>query len=83
MTTTNVSILKKDLASAIDRVIEYNETITINTKNGNAVLLSEDEYNSLIESAYLVSKKELIEKVKIGELEKLAALATYHPSEEW
>ena len=81
--TTNVSILRKDLFNSIDRVIEFNETITVNTKKGNAVIISEDEYNSLIETIYLISQKGLLEKIKKGELEKLEDMATYNPNEEW
>ena len=35
--------------------IEDNEIININTKIGNAILVSEDDYNSLIETLYLSS----------------------------
>lgn len=83
MNTTNISVLRKDLFNSIDRVIEYNEAITVNTKKGNAVIISEDEYNSLMETIYLISQKGLLDKIKKGEQEKLEDMATYNPNEEW
>ena len=37
----------------LDNIIKYNEPLNISTKNGNAIVLSEEEYNSLIETIYL------------------------------
>ena len=67
MPITNISVLRKDLFNSIDKVIEYNETITVNTKKGNAVIISEEEFNSMIETIYLVSQPGLLEKIKKGE----------------
>lgn len=33
----------------------YNDVININTKNGNAVVMSEEDYNALMETLYLTS----------------------------
>ena len=41
----------------------------MNTKNGNAVILSEEDYNSLMETLYLSSVPGLVEKIKEGESE--------------
>lgn len=49
----------------LEKTIKYNEPINISTKDGNAVLLSEEEYNGLMETLYLSSisgmKEEIIE----------------------
>lgn len=39
----------------LDSVIDFKEVVTITTKKGNAVLLSLDDYNSMIETAYINS----------------------------
>ena len=83
MPITNISVLRKDLFNAIDKVIEYNETITVNTKKGNAVIVSEEEYNSMLETIYLVSQQGLLEKIKKGEKEDIDSMTTYDPNEEW
>ena len=83
MPITNVSVLRKDLFNSIDNVIEYNERITVNTKKGNAVIISEEEFNSMIETIYLVSQPGLLEKIKKGEKEDIDSMTTYDPKEEW
>ena len=83
MPITNISVLRKDLFNSIDKVIEYNETITVNTKKGNAVIVSEEEYNSMLETIYLVSQPGLLEKKKKGEKEDIDSMTTYDPNEEW
>ena len=83
MPVTNVSVLRKDLFNSIDKVIEFNETITVNTKKGNAVIVSEEEYNSMLETIYLVSQPGLLEKIKKGEREDINSMTTYDPNEEW
>ena len=66
--TTNVNItnFRKDIYKLLENAIKYNEPINISTKNGNAIVLSEDDYNSLIETLYIESipnlKKELLER---------------------
>ena len=83
MAVTNISVLRKNLFSSIDNVIEYNDSITVSTKNGNAVIISEDEYNAMLETIYLVSQKGLVEKIKEGEKEDISKMSTYNPNEEW
>ena len=50
----------------LEQAIKYNEPINISTKDGNAVVLSEEDYNSLMESLYIVSipglKDEIIKR---------------------
>ena len=83
MAITNISVLRKNLFSSIDNVIEYNDSITVNTKNGNAVIISEAEYNAMLETIYLVSQKGLVDKIKEGEKENISEMSTYNPNEEW
>lgn len=83
MAVTNISVLRKNLFSSIDNVIEYNDSITVSTKNGNAVIISETEYNAMLETIYLVSQKGLVEKIKEGEKEDISKMSTYNPNEEW
>ena len=83
MPTTNISVLRKDLFNSIDKVIEFNETITVNTKKGNAVIISEEDYNSMLETIYLVSQPGLLEKIKKGEKEDIDSMTTYDSNEEW
>jgi PHD/YefM family antitoxin component YafN of YafNO toxin-antitoxin module len=83
MPTTNISVLRKDLFNSIDNVIEYNEIITVNTKKGNAIIISEEDYNALLETLALQSDSRVIKKIKDGEKENIDSMTTYNPNEEW
>ena len=83
MPTTNASVLRKNLFSSLENVIEFNEPIIVNTKNGNAVIISEEDYKSMQETIYLISQPGLVEKIKEGEKEDPSSMKEYNPDEEW
>lgn len=66
MINTNATNFRKQLFELIDQTINYNVPINISTKNGNAILISEEEYNNLKETLYLNSIPELTEKIIEG-----------------
>ena len=73
MTNTNATNLRKNLFSYLDSTIEYNDIINVNTKKGNVIIISESEYNGLLETLYLLSDpimKEKLEADKIYILKK-------------
>ena len=43
----------------LENTIKYNEPINISTKSGNAILLSEEEYNGIMATLELSSNAEL------------------------
>ena len=83
MSTTNVTELRKNLFNIIDNVIEYNDSVTVNTRKGNAVILSEEDYNGMVETIYLLSQNGLLNRIKEGEEEDPAKMAKYDPDEKW
>lgn len=66
MTTTTVTNFRKNLYSMVENAVKFNEPVNITTKDGNAVMISEEEYNSLIETLYLVSIPHMKEKLLEG-----------------
>ena len=68
MTNTNITTFRKDIYKMLENAIEYNEPITITTKKGNAIILSEEDYNNLMETLYISSipglKEDIIEGMK-------------------
>ena len=66
MINTNATNFRKQLFELLDQTIRFNEPVNINTKNGNAVLISESEYNSLMETLYLTSIPGMKEKLSEG-----------------
>ena len=64
MTNTNATNLRKNLFSYLESAIDYNDVINVNTKKGNAIIISEAEYNSLLETLYLLSDPTMKEKIE-------------------
>jgi PHD/YefM family antitoxin component YafN of YafNO toxin-antitoxin module len=83
MSVTSISTLRKNLFTSIENVVEYNDAITVSTKKGNAVIVSEEDYNAMLETIFLVSQKGLLKKIKEGEKEDISKMSTFNPNEEW
>ena len=68
MTNTNITNFRKNIYEMLETTIEYNEPINISTKKGNAVVLSEEDYNNLMETLYIMSvpglKDEILKRGK-------------------
>ena len=50
---TNVTKARAHLYDLLNMAIDDSEVINISTKHGNAVIINEADYNSLIETLYL------------------------------
>ena len=72
MKNTNITNFRKDIYELLEQTIKYNEPINISTKNGNAIVLSEEDYNNLMETLYISSIPGLKEDVMKGLKEPLA-----------
>ncbi len=76
MTVIQYSNARKNFRSLIDKVNDDSDVIIVTTKdNKNAVLLAEDDYNSMVESLYLISQpanarhsEESIQQLNAGKL---------------
>ncbi|NLW88881.1 MAG: type II toxin-antitoxin system Phd/YefM family antitoxin [Clostridiaceae bacterium] len=66
MTNTNATNLRKNLFEYLNSAIEFNDVINVNTKKGNAVILSEQEYNGMMETLYLCSIPGMKERLEKG-----------------
>jgi len=66
MLNTNVTNFRKDIFGLLEQTIKYNEPINISTKDGNAVLLSEEDYKGLMETLNLTSIPGMKEKIAEG-----------------
>lgn len=66
MTTTNITNFRKNAFNYVEQTIRYNEPLNISTKDGNAVLLSEEDYSGIMETLYLVSMPGMREKIMEG-----------------
>lgn len=67
MYNINISNARANLYNLVRMAIEDSELINLSTKEGNAIIISEADYNSLVETLYLSSdpnyKKTLIDGI--------------------
>ena len=66
MTTLNVTEARSKLYNLIDEASETHQPIVITGKRGNAVLLSEDDWNSINETLFLLSVPGMRESIRNG-----------------
>lgn len=83
MTSTNATNFRQNVFEYLNQAITNNDIINVNTKNGNAILISEDEYNSMLETLYLKSIPGMVESILEGKKEPLEECEKYNPEENW
>jgi PHD/YefM family antitoxin component YafN of YafNO toxin-antitoxin module len=66
MLNTNITNFRKNIFGMLEQTIKYNEPVNISTKDGNAVIISEEDYNGLMETLYLSSVPAMKEKIIEG-----------------
>ena len=62
MTVTTITNFRKNIYSMVENTVRFNEPVNITTRDGNAVMISEEEYLGLIETLYLSSDPGMKEK---------------------
>ena len=55
MLNMSITSFRKNIYNILEQTIKFNEPVNINTKEGNAVIISEKDYNGLMETLYLSS----------------------------
>ena len=65
MSTYNITNARENLYSIAEDVLN-NELVTITTKNGNLVVMSEADWEGVLETLYLMSDPEFEEDVREG-----------------
>lgn len=66
MSTINITNARKDLYNLVENVNLYHEPTTIVGKKGNAVLISEDDYQNLLETLFLNNIPDMVESIIEG-----------------
>ena len=76
MTTVNVTEARANLYKLIDDTSVSHEPVVITGKRGNAVLLAEDDWNSINETLNLLSVPGMRESILSGMRENLEDMST-------
>lgn len=66
MTSTNITNFRKNLFEYVNQAVSYNDIINVTTKDGNVIVMSEEEYNGLIETLALKSTPGMEERLEEG-----------------
>lgn len=66
MLNTNITNFRKNIFTLLEQTIKFNEPVNVSTKDGNAVIISEDDYNGLMETLYISSIPNMKEKIIEG-----------------
>ncbi len=72
MTVLNATEARSKLYTLIDETMETHQPILITGKRGNAVLVSEDDWNAISETLHLLSVPGMRESIKDGMKEDLS-----------
>lgn len=85
MNTINITSARQNLFKLVSDVnVGFNPITIVNTKGKNAVLISEDEWQSIQETLYLSSIPGYVEEInKIRNTENWQEAKEYNPDEEW
>ena len=81
MTSTTITNLRKHLYAYVNQAVTYNDPVHIVTKDGNAVLLSEDEYRGMLATMELMGNAQLARDLREGMDDEVCAV--YNPEEPW
>ena len=76
MTTVNITQVRKDIYSLMDSVLE-NGAVTITSKRGNAILISEEDWSAIKETLYLLSVPDMLESLEEAESMDISECATW------
>ena len=66
MININISDFKKNINDIINQTVKYNQPVSINTKLGNVVLLSEEDFNNINATIELINNTEMKNKIIEG-----------------
>lgn len=83
LTNTNITNFRKNLFEYVDQAVTYGDVVNIATKHGNAVMMSESDYNGLMETLRLTSIPGMTESLRAAAAEPLDECVKYDPDEEW
>lgn len=70
MRTVTIADLRKNFDELLAQTIQFDEPLTVTTAAGNAVILSEANYNSMRETLYLTSIPGMERKLRDALTEK-------------
>ncbi len=66
MINTNVTHFRKNVSTLLEQTLKFNEPIHVSTRNGNVVVLSEDDYRGILETLEMNANPVMTQKLLEG-----------------
>ena len=66
MLNTSATNFRKNLFAMLNTTIKYNEPINISTRDGNAIVLSQEDYEGLMATVELSADSQMKQKILDG-----------------
>lgn len=63
MTNMNATTARANFFQVASRVVKLNDVINVTTKDGNFIMLNEEEYNGMLETIYLMNSPETLKQI--------------------
>ena len=83
MTNTNITAFRNNVVGYVEQAVTYGEVVNVSTKNGNAVILSEEDYNSMLETLQLCAIPGMEDSIQAAAAQPLEDCVPYDPGEAW
>lgn len=64
MSSVNATNFRNHLFEYLEEIIEYNDILKISTKKGNAIVISESDYNNIMETLDIMKNKDVLKDIK-------------------
>ena len=71
MTTISATNFRKNMYEILNNTAKYNDIVTIPTKEGSVIILSDDDYRGLMETVYICSQPKVLEKIMKADTEPI------------
>lgn len=83
MTNVNATNFRKNMFEYLSSAILHNNVVNVTTKDGNAIVLSEEDYTGIIETLNLLSNKRTADEIFASMAEPIDEGEEYNKDEEW
>ena len=67
MITATYTDLRSNLKEYLDRVVKDSDNVIVNRGGSAVVIMSMEEYESMVETAYIMSQPDLVEAIRQGD----------------
>ncbi|MBR1497472.1 MAG: type II toxin-antitoxin system Phd/YefM family antitoxin [Oscillospiraceae bacterium] len=83
MTNTSATNFRQNAFAYFDQAVVFGDVIHVNTKHGNAIVMSEEDYRGMMETIYLTSIPGMTESILQSREETTEDCQAFDSAEDW